>query len=97
MPLDDLREQRLLMPEELWGNRPRATLQQNLVILCAGFIAALAAGLIWFGAGGPRTFVGLALFLFDLLLFLAITFWAVEHRVRRLHDMGLRGKIEGLD
>ncbi len=97
MPLDDLRRQRLLVPEDLWGPQPRPVRRIDLASLGAGVLAAVSAVLVWMGAGSTLTFVGLGLFFADLAALLLITFWSVETQVQRLVDMGLAGKIDGLE
>lgn len=97
MSLRDLRERGLLVPQTLWGDAPIASEGGNASALATGAIGLASALLIWFGGGGPYTFAGLGLFLLDLLLFLVLGFTSVERQVQTLLNLGLGGKVEGLE
>jgi len=97
MPLDELRKQGLLLPERMWGHRPRATLRSRVSVVVTFGLGLFAAWLIWAGAGGAVTFLGVGIFLLDLLLILLTTFLAVDTQVDSLQDRGLGGKVEGLE
>jgi len=97
MPLDDLRKQGLLLPEGMWGHRPRTTLRSRLSVLLTFAVGLLSAWVIWVGAGGWMTFLGVGIFLLDLLLILVTTFLAVNTQVDTLQRRGLAGKVEGLE
>jgi len=97
MPLKDLKNQGLLLPEHMWGHRPRATFRSRLSVVLTFSVGLVSAGVIWFGAGGWLTFLGVGVFLVDLLLILITTFLAVDTQVDSLHGRGLEGKIEGLE
>ena len=97
MPLRDLRKQGLLLPERMWGHRPRATFRSRISVVITFGVGLLSAWIIWAGAGGWATFVGVAVFLVDLVLILFTTFLAVDTQVESLHGRGLEGKIEGLE
>ncbi len=97
MPLDELKKKGLLLPERMWGHRPRTSLRSRISVLITFGVGLFAAWLIWVGAGGPVTFLGVGIFLLDLLLILITTFLAVDAQVDALQDRGLGGKIEGLE
>jgi hypothetical protein len=97
MPLSDLRKQGLLLPDHMWGHRPRATLRSRLSVAVSFSIGLLAAWLIWAGQGRGLTFIGVGLFLADLFLILFTTFLAVDTQVDALQGRGLGGKVEGLE
>ena len=91
MALRDLDQLGLLLPRKHWGHRPRASLRTTVFTVLASLLGLAAAAMIWFGQGGTLTFVGLGLFLMDLGLFLVVTFWAVEHRMEALAEIGADG------
>ncbi|MGW8266999.1 MAG: hypothetical protein ACWGSQ_11560 [Longimicrobiales bacterium] len=97
MPLDDLRKQGLLLPEGMWGHRPQTTLRSRVSVLLTFGVGLLSAWMIWAGAGGWVTFLGVGIFLLDLLLILVTTFLAVNTQVDSLQRRGLAGKVEGLE
>ena len=97
MPLDDLRKQGLLLPEGMWGHRPQTTFRSRISVLLTFAVGLLAAWGIWVGAGGWLTFLGVGIFLLDLLLILVTTFLAVDAQVDSLQRRGLEGKVEGLE
>lgn len=97
MSLKELKAQRVLLPEELWGDRPASAEGGRFSALVTGAIGVASGLLIWFGNGSFVTFLGLGLFLLDLALFLIVGFAAVDRHVQRLSNLGLRGKVEGLD
>ncbi len=97
MPLDELKKQGLLLPERMWGQPPRATLRSRVSVLITFGVGLFAAWLIWAGSGGPVTFLGVGVFLLDLVLILVTTFLAVDAQVDALQDRGLGGKVEGLE
>ena len=97
MPLEDLRKQGLLLPEQMWGHRPTIPFRTRISVLFTFLVGLISAWVIWIGAGGWVTFVGVGIFLLDLLLILVTTFRAVDAQVARLHSRGLEGKVEGLD
>jgi hypothetical protein len=97
MPLKDLKNQGLLLPDHMWGHRPRATFRSRLSVVLTFSVGLLSAWIIWIGAGGWLTFLGVGIFLVDLLLILFTTFLAVDTQVDSLHGRGLEGKVEGLE
>ena len=97
MPLEELRKQGLLLPRGMWGHRPKATFRSRISVLATFGLGLFSAWLIWAGAGGWLTFVGVALFLLDLFLILFTTFLAVDTQVESLLARGLAGKVEGLE
>lgn len=97
MPLNDLRKQGLLLPDHMWGHRPKATLRSRISVVSTFSVGLVSAWIIWAGAGGWITFLGVGIFLADLLLILLTTFLAVDTQVDSLHGRGLEGKIEGLE
>ena len=96
MPLEDLRRQGLLLPERMWGHRPTIPLRTRLSVLFTFLVGLVSAWLIWAGAGGWLTFLGVGIFLLDLVLILLTTFQAVNAQVEALQGRGLEGKVEGL-
>lgn len=96
MALDDLEEQGLLLPEEAWGKRPQESWRSRAQIVVCGGLFLASALLIWFGSGSWPTFLGIALFLGDLSLFMIFTFQAVEFQVNHLLELGVGGEVEGL-
>ena len=97
MPLEELKKQGLLLPERMWGHRPRASGPDRVSAVVTFSLALFAAWLIWVGSGGRLTFIGIGIFLVDLFLILLTTFRAVNAQVDSLEGRGLAGKIEGLD
>ncbi len=97
MALRDLRNQGLLVPQALWGDAPISTEGGDGSALATAAIGLASALLIWFGDGGPYTFAGLGLFFGDLVLFLVLGFTAVDRQVQTLLNLGLGGKVEGLE
>ena len=97
MPLNDLRKQGLLLPDGMWGQRPHATVRSRISVAVTFSVGLFSAWLIWSGQGGTLTFVGVGIFLADLVLILVTTFLAVDTQVERLQGRGLVGKVEGLE
>ncbi len=95
MALRDLHDLGLLLPREHWGGVPRASLRTGLLTAGASAMGLASALLIWFGAGGTWTFVGVGLFFLTLLAFLLVTFRAVEERMARLEAIGADGAGAG--
>lgn len=91
MALRDLDDLGLILPREHWGHTPSASRRTGLLTLLASVLGLTAALLIWFGQGGTMTFVGVGLFLLDLLTFLLVTFMAVEDRMKQLAEIGAEG------
>lgn len=97
MPLRDLRRQGLLLPETHWGDAPISSDEGGGPALLTAALGTASVLLIWFGSGGAYTFAGLGLFFADLLLLLYFGFAAVDRQVQRLLNLGLGGKVEGLE
>lgn len=97
MPLEELKKNRLLLPERMWGQKPRATLRTRVTALVTFSLALFAAWVIWVGQGSRLSFLGIGLFLVSLVLILVSTFQAVDVQVKGLEARGLVGKVEGLD
>jgi hypothetical protein len=97
MPLHDLKKHGLLLPEHMWGHRPRVTNRTRISVLVTFGVGLAAAWIIWAGQGGWMTFLGVGVFLFDLLLILLTTFLSVDAQVDGLEGRGLAGKVEGLE
>jgi hypothetical protein len=91
MALRDLVDLGLILPREHWGHTPSASRRTGIFTVLAALLGFTAALLIWFGQGGALTFVGIGLFLLDLLAFLLVTFMAVEDRLARLEEIGAEG------
>ncbi|MGD2071027.1 MAG: hypothetical protein PVI57_20330 [Gemmatimonadota bacterium] len=87
MGLRELSELGLLLPREHWGHTPSASRRTAVLTTLAALLGLVSAALVWSGAGGTLTLVGLGLFLVDLGLFLLATFQAVEHRVAALEKL----------
>jgi len=96
MGLDELRQQNLLLPEEMWGTRPAESWRSRAQIVVCGLLFLVSALCIWFGEGAWVTFLGIGIFLLDLFLFLIFTFRAVDYQVGHLVDEGVGGRVEGL-
>jgi len=96
MGLEDLGDQGLLLPEEHWGDNPEESWRSRAQIVVCGALFLASALLIWFGMGSWVTFVGIGVFLLDLVLFMVFTFQAVEFRVDHLLGLGVGGDVEGL-
>jgi hypothetical protein len=97
MPLKELTEKGLLLPKGMWGHRPRASLRSRLSVAVTFGLGLFSAGLIWAGSGGWLSFLGVGVFLLDLILILFTTFLAVDTQVDSLLARGLKGKVEGLE
>lgn len=95
MGLDELREQNLLLPQEMWGSRPSESWRSRAQIVVCGLLFLVAALLIWFGSGSWVTFVGIGIFVLNLFLFLVFTFQAVDYQVGHLVELGVGGEVEG--
>lgn len=97
MPLEDLKKQRLLLPERHWDRGPTTPGRREALVLLAGALGFAAALLTWVGSGSWLTFAGLGLFLADLLFFLLLTFRTVDAQYRRLVDLGAGGVVDGVE
>lgn len=91
MGLRDLNDMGLLLPREQWDSVPSASRTTGALTAGAVALGLGAALLVWFGGGSTGTFVGLGLFLLDLLAFLLVTFRAVEDRMSRLEAIDADG------
>ncbi|MEJ2206628.1 MAG: hypothetical protein P8170_21260 [Gemmatimonadota bacterium] len=91
MALRDLVDLGLILPREHWGHAPSASRRTGILTALASFLGLGSALLIWYGEGSAMTFVGVGLFLLDLLAFLLVTFAAVEDRMARLKEIGAEG------
>jgi hypothetical protein len=97
MPLEELEKQGLLLPKAMWGHKPRAALRSRISVVATFGLGLASAWIIWVGAGGWLTFLGVVLFLVDLFLILLTTFLSVDAQVDGLLARGLAGKVEGLE
>lgn len=95
MALRDLVDLGLILPREHWGHAPSATRRTGILTVLASLLGLGSALLIWWGQGSTLTFVGVGLFLLDLLAFLLVTFAAVEDRMARLKEIGADGPTVG--
>lgn len=83
MTLEDLKEEGVLLPEREWGQHelsstaPAAPFLGLILIAAATIIVALA------GAGGPLTFIGIALFLIALGALTWLLDRAIREQLRR--------------
>jgi len=93
--LRDLVDLGLILPREHWGHAPSATRRTGILTVLASLLGLGSALLIWWGQGSTLTFVGVGLFLLDLLAFLLVTFAAVEDRMARLKEIGADGPTVG--
>lgn len=66
MSMEDLREHGVLLPEEEWGEHRLETTVSEPRLAVAFVIAVASTVVMYFGAGGSLTWVGLIVFLFAL-------------------------------
>jgi hypothetical protein len=83
MSLDDLREQGILLPENEWGaHRLETTVQQGRLTVAFG-LAVASAVVVYLGAGGRWTWIGLVAFLISLYWVIWICDRAIVRQRRR--------------
>lgn len=83
MTLEDLQAAGVVLPKEEWGERDLSTTASKTGTIATGVIALAACAMMYLGGGAIPTWIGAALFLLDLFVFIWLAIRAVEIQAER--------------
>jgi hypothetical protein len=84
--LRDLNDSGMLLPKEEWGSHGTHTTANPAAMVAALLLGALSIALIYFGAGGTVTLIGICLFLGFMGWITWISIKAVERQAARFAE-----------
>jgi len=90
--LRDLNNSGMLLPKEEWGAHDTHTTVNPLAMAAALLLGVLSIALLYFGAGGTLTLIGICLFLAFMIWITWISVSAVDRQDARFTEEAAHGQ-----
>ena len=87
MSLEELEDAGVLLPEENWGKMKTVSNMNPILVVIIGIMAIGSIFMMLIGDGMLMTFIGIGLFLLDLVLFTAYGIWAINNQNKILDEL----------